>query len=239
MELLRPRRPDYVRIRASLEGALDPAHAWRMLVERGDVPRSWLDEARRRFVHDPGDRLRADRPTRDPARAPANAWPGRVDDCALFASDVAGVEAAERAAQLFVESLAPWGAPAFHHVLWWTLPREHYGLAYFDTRAGVSYSLPFAVNALLSNATPQVRDALLAEEEHAERWASLWREQAAAGARVPQDSEIEALRGRVLAELSNPFEPLAAIQAAGYAALEWIGASGAAAGAAVLVMPTA
>jgi hypothetical protein len=237
MELLQPRRPDYARIRDSLAGAQDAAHAWRSLIERGEIPASWRDDPRRRFVHDPGDRVRAGRPTRDPARAPAYAWPGSVEECALFAADVAGVELAERAAQELVERLGPWGAPPFHHVLWWTVARDHYDYAYTDTRPGVSYSLPFVVTALFDNAPARVRDSLVAESTHAERWAELWREQAASGARVPPGNYVVALRGRALSELQNPFEPLAVIQAAGYATLEWIGVQGDSAGAPVLVMP--
>jgi len=238
MELLRPRRPDYVRIRDSLAGARDAEHAWRSLVERGEIPATWLDEPGRRFVHDPGDRLRPGLPTRDPARAPSHGWPSSIDECALFAADVAGVETAESAARLLVERLAPWGAPPFHHVLWWTVPRDHYGYAYIDTRPSVSYSLPFAVTALFDNAPAHVRDTLVAESTDAGRWSELWQDLSAAGARVPKGNYVVALRGHPLAELPNPFEPLAAIQGAGYATLEWIGAQGASAGAIVLVMPS-
>jgi hypothetical protein len=237
MEHLRPRRPDLARIGASLATARDPAHAWRLLVERGELPASWLDEPRRRFVHDPGDRMYSERPTRDPVRAPAHACPSSIEECALFASDVAGVEAAEAAVRLLVERLAPWGAPQFHHVLWWTIPREHWGYAFTDTRPGVSYSLPFAINAVFDTAPAGVRDALLAQVHDAAVLAEQWRAQAAAGARVSANSHIAALRGRALAELPNPFEALAAIQAAGYETLEWIGAEGPSKGAAVLVMP--
>ncbi len=239
MELLRPRRPDHARILASLADAPSPAVAWRALVERGALPASWLDDPRRRFVHDPGDRICTDLPTRDPARAPAYAWPSSIEECALFASDVAGVEAAERAAQEFVARLAPWGAPPFHHVLWWTLPREHCAYVRTDTRPGVCYALPFAVNAVFDNAPARLRDSLLAYGDDARRWAELWLELAAAGARVPHDNHIAAVRGRGLADLPNPFEPLAIIEAAGYATLEWVGSDGPSRGAAVLVMPRA
>lgn len=237
MQYLRPRRLGYERIRASIADAPDAAHAWRALIDRGVLPASWHNDPLRRFVHDPGDLFRAELPTRDPARAPARAWPRTLDECALFAADVAGVEAAERAAAVLVERLVPWGAPPFQRVLWWTLNHEQYQHAYTDTRPGVCYALPFAVIALIASLPAEGRVELGTEAEDAAEWAKLWRAQVAAGACVPQDSYAAALRGHPFRELPNPFEPLAEIQAAGYATLEWMGSEGEAAGAAVLVMP--
>ncbi|HWO23862.1 MAG TPA: hypothetical protein VNO30_34205 [Kofleriaceae bacterium] len=237
MEYFRPRRPDYDKIRASIADAPDAARAWKMLVERGALPASWLNDPFRRFIHDPGDRFRAELPTRDPARAPVRSWPHTLDECALFAADVAGVTVAEGAATVLVERLAPWGAPPFQRVLWWTLTREQFQHAYTDTRPGVCYALPFAVIALLASLPVDGRVELGTEAENAAAWAKLWRAQAAAGASVPQDSYVAALRGYPFSRLPNPFEPLADIQAAGYATLEWMGGEGEAAGAAVLIMP--
>jgi hypothetical protein len=236
---LMPARTDLARMRASLAGVADPEQAWRQLVLRGDIPAGWLDDAERRFVHDPGDRYSYAgwRPTRDPAFAPAGAHPGRVDECALYAADVDGVAAAQTHARTLAARLAPWGAPAFHHVLWWTLPRERYDYASSDTRPGVSYALMFAFNAAFDASSSRSRGLPICLFGHARIYSEVWRQLAAAGAQVPGDSGVAALRGRPFAELADPFEPIAGIEAAGYATLEWIGATGAATGAVLLVAP--
>lgn len=54
----------------------------------------------------------------------------------------------------------------------------------------------------------------------------------------PPDERTHPVVGRRFADLVNPFEPLAAIERAGYATMEWVGAVGAARGAAVLVAAT-
>ena len=73
--------------------------------------------------------------------------------------------------------------------------------------------------------------------EHADLFSRIWRELAEAGASVPADTPIGSVRGRPFAALPNVFEPLAAIEAAGYAALEWTVATGPSTGAVVLVAP--
>lgn len=235
MTFLQPSRVDVDRIRDLLAGVTDPRVGWRLLVERGALAERWLDDPLRRFVHEPADPT-GHRPTRDPALAPALAYPSSIETCVLVAADAAGVEAAERAARILVDRLEPWGAPAFHHALWWSLPRTRYDDASSDTRPGVSYALMFAANALCDVMSDR-RSLSAGPFGRAEAWAAVWRERASAGARVGNDSTPAAVCGRAFADLPNPFEPLSAIEALGYASLEWVVANGASNGAAILVMP--
>jgi hypothetical protein len=244
---LAPARGDVDGLRTGLERAVpsgDACQAWDLLVRRGQIPATWL-AATRRFVRDPGDHYRRDAPTRDPISAEVAAYPGSLAECALYASDVVGVELAEASAATLVERLAPWGTQAFSHVRWWTLSRRHYAYASQDTRPGVTYGLLFAFNALQRAAV--LRDVGLPERlfGDAEPWAREWNRLAAAGATVPDptntrppDERTQPVVGRRFADLANPFEPLAAIERAGYATMEWVGAVGAARGAVVLVAAT-
>jgi hypothetical protein len=93
----------------------------------------------------------------------------------------------------------------------------------------------FAWRALMDSSSKTDRpDRLFGE---AARASELWRQTAAAGARVPTDPRAPAA-GRAFAELPDPFEPLAVIEASGYATLEWIG-TGRALGAVMLICPAA
>ena len=243
---LSPSRTRFEAIRTSLAGIDDPSDAWRALAERGVIPKTWLDDPQRRFIHDPGDRFPGGRsngyPTRDPVFAPVVAFPSSVAECAQFAADLDGVLAAEAAARSLVERLGPWGAAQFSQVRWWTIPAVRYGRASDDTRPGVSYGLMFAFNALY-DAKPErelPRGARPMLFGNASFWAGEWNEVAGAGTPIPKPHHrpIElAMTGRAFAELANPFEPLATIEAAGYATFEWIGATGDSSGAIVLVSP--
>lgn len=243
---LRPARENLARIRASLAGVRDPAEAWRQLVLRAEIPPDWLDDPERRFIHDPGEEYSYPRkPTRTPMWAPAAAHPGRVDECALFASDVGGVAAAGAAARTLADRLAPWGAPPYRHVRWWTLPREHYDYALTDTQPDVNYSPALMCGTVQSIASLHVPGLPSTPFGHARIFADVWRELAARGVHVPHayfpapfDRRWGAtVAGRAFAELPNAFEPLATIEGAGYAILEWLCSGGAAAGAVVLVAP--
>ena len=234
-----PSRTALEAARAATAGLSDARSAWEALAERGLIPAAWLDEANRRFLHDPGDRHRRELPTRDPAFAPTGPHPNVVEHCALFASDVEGMLAAESAAVALAARLEPWGAPACHRVVWWAIPREHYSSASCDTRPGVSYALLFAFNALYRSVTA-TDDLPVTLFGFARRWSDVWRARAAAQAHIPADvgPPVPALRGRKFAELDNPFEPLADLEATGYATLEYVVATGASRGSLVLVAPT-
>lgn len=215
---LNPGRVDLPALRALIDGARDAKDAWHRLAASQRIPTAWIDDPARRFVRDPT----AHRLTRDPALAPHDAHPCEIDHCAMFASDVAGVLTAESDALALAERLAPWGTPPCTHVVWWTIPRAHYGGALTDTRPGVNYALPFAFNALGAalKAAGQASPRYFAE---AKIWARLWNEHAARGTVIADSREAprQRLAGRAFAELPNPFEPLAAIEAAGYATLEY------------------
>ena len=227
MPFLAPARAQLARLRAMAGRSSSADAAWLTLVARGALPASWLDDPRRRFVHDPSNE------TRDPAFVPRGPHPDRVEGCMLIAADVPGVLAAEAAARTLAERLAIWGAPSFEFALWWILSRRRYGRATTDTRPGGHYALLFAMNALSRSLgdTPHPR-RLFGE---AARWSELWRAQAAADARIAADDRTRAA-GLAFAALPDPFEPLAAIEENGYGSLEWIG-GGSARGAVVLVCP--
>jgi hypothetical protein len=219
-------------------GLRDSAAAWSLLARLGHIPSSWLDAPERRFIHDPGRPTSPRLPTRDPALAPTGPHPSSPDDCALYASDVDALLAAERAARVMAERLEPWGAPPCHRVVWWTIQREFYLGTLTDTRPGVSYAPMFASLALYQSAAAAHDAPPGALFGHADAWADAWRRRAAAGAVIADGPNVRpAATGRPFAELPNPFEPMAVIEANGYAALEWLGATGASRGAIVLVSP--
>lgn len=236
---LSPLRPALAPARAAVFGLSDAAVAWKTLAERGIIPPTWVDEAKRRFLHDPGDRHHRDFPTRDPAFAPTGPHPKIVDHCALYASDVEGMLAAESASAALAERLRPWGAPPCHRVVWWAIPRQHYSSASCDTRPGVSYALLFAFNALHRSVATN-DDLPITLFGHARRWSEVWRDQAAREAQIPADvgPPMRGLRGKKFVDLANPFEPLADIEATGYATLEYVVATGPSRGSLVLVAPT-
>jgi hypothetical protein len=237
---LRPSRTRLAELRSLLTGARDAKDAWYRLVREGAIPASWFDDPARRFVNDPGDRYRTDRPTRDPASARHEAHPAVLEHCALFAADVDGVLAAESAARALAERLGPWGAPVCTRVVWWTIGRNDYGYASTDTRPGVHYALPFAFHALhgsLQEANYAVPSSPFGQAHECDL---LWRGQAARGALLPgggSGPSVPVSSGRSFAELPNPFEALARIEAAGYASLEY-SSSAAQGGAVFLISPS-
>jgi len=168
---------------------------------------------------------------------PRGALPELVEHCALLAADVPGVAAAEAAARSLAACLRPWGAPPFTFALWWFLPPGRLSYATHDTRPGVHYALMFAVNALVDTLraqhAPLPAHLLLG---YAAQWSALWRDQAAAGAVVAPAARLPSA-GTPFAALPDPFAPLAALEATGYATLEWIGATGDARGAVPLICP--
>jgi hypothetical protein len=141
---------------------------------------------------------------------------------------------AESAALELVRRLAPWGAPACDRIVWWTFEREHFAYVKTDTRPYVSYAPVSAQQTLW--AVRARRDLPASSGAHL---AALWNEEAARGAVVPSSGFGPwALPGRSLAELPNPFESLAAIEATGYETLEWLPVAGPSAGAVILVALT-
>jgi hypothetical protein len=242
-----PARENLARICASLASVRHPAEAWRQLVQRAEIPPEWLDDPQRRFIHHSGDEyIYSRKPTRDPMRAPAASHPGRVNECALFAADVGGVTAAGAAARTLVERLAPWGAPPYRHVRWWTLPRERYTYALSDTLPPDANYAPVSMCATVhSIASSYIRGLPSDTYGHARIFAEAWRELAALGVHFPIDTHSTAwyermgpmVAGRAFAEMPNAFEPLATIEGSGYAMLEWLGSDSEAPGAIVLVSP--
>lgn len=220
-------------IRALLRGCSDARSAWRTLTEKGILPASFQDDLRRRFVHEPSPSNRHAEPIRDPIFAEYAAQPQTVEQCALFAADSEAILVAEAAAFLLAERLIPWGAPPVDRVLWWFIPASYYGYASQDTRPGVHYAMLSACNAL-AEACSQA-DSLFG---HSELWSQRWAAQASAGSGIPRQYDPRpGLLGRRFRELPNPFEALAALEATGYAALEYVGATGRARGVMPLVAP--
>jgi hypothetical protein len=206
-----------------VSGACDAAAAWTLLAELGRIPSSWVGAPNRRFLYEPGPR-----PIRDPAFAPSEAHPHSVEGCALYASDVDGILAAEQAAYVMAERLQPWGAPACDRVVWWNIGRERYLQATTDTRPGVCYALLFAWSALQESAAASDDATPGTLFGHASSWADAWRRRASAGGVVPPDGPHAALElgGRPFPGLPNPFGPLAAIEANGYAGARMVGSDG-------------
>ena len=233
---LMPSRTSFARIRAMLGSVRDAEVAWGLLAQRAAIPRGWLDDPRRRFVHDPDDARGDHVPMRDPALAPTRPSPSTVEHCVLYACDVGGILAAESAAAVVAERLQPWGAPPCGHVVWWTIPRAHYDAAVSDTRPGVSYALAFAFGAIYHALSTERGDLLPDLFGRAEFWAGAWRERATGNVPLPE-KVYPPVRGKTFAELPNPFEPLASIEATGYATLRYISAVGTSAGGFLLISP--
>lgn len=221
-------------VRALLGGCPDSQSAWRTLIEKGILPAAFQDDVRRRFVHpDESSTWHAD-PIRDPVFAKQAAQPPTVEACALFAADVEAIPQAEAAAFLLAQRLIPWGAPPCDRVLWWFIPASYYGYASQDTRPGVHYALLGAWNALAESCSAV--DILFGNSD---LWSQRWQALARAGARIPRQRDLQpGLLGRRYSDLPNPFEALAALEATGYAALEYVGATGRSRGAMPLVAPT-
>jgi hypothetical protein len=197
------------------------------------LPASFHDDQRRRFVSHPPSSSRYSEPIRDPVFAEHAPQPQTVEQCALLAADIEAVLRAEAAAFRLAERLLPWGAPPCDRVLWWFIPASSYGYASQDTRPGVHYAMLSACNALAEACSEA--DSLFGRGE---LWSQRWQAQASAGARIPRQHDPSPdLLGRRFSELPNPFEALAALEATGYAALEYVGATGRARGVMPLVAP--
>jgi hypothetical protein len=232
---LEPERAELPRLRAAVGVAREPAEAFGLLAASGDVPQDWLSHPARRFVQDLGTRSSPPRPTRDPARAPLAPYPSCLEDCALFAADVEGIRAAEAAARAFAVGLEPWGAPSCDTVVWWALPRERYGVVLTDTRPDVNYAPLFALIAfhqLAAEHGAKVIDPF----GHAAECADLWDVLAAKGAAFPPGRSL-GTGPRAVASLPNYLRSLAALEATGYAALEYFGQRADGQGFVILVAP--
>jgi len=230
---LSPERPALGRAQALLGNERDPARAWQRLVDEEVVPRNWLDHSRRRFVLDPGDGSAG--PTRDPAIAPLSSHPQTALQCALFAADVRAMLAAESAARVLSARLEPWGNPPYARIVWWSIPQRHYARVSSDTRPNASYALAFAFGALFDTLRDDEKESLPRSFlGHAQVWSSVWAGRSNEGIRVPEGPMF----GHTFSQLPNPFEPLARIEATGYATLEYASGMGSATGNVVLVSCT-
>ena len=69
MAFLAPARARLLHVQALVARFPSAAAAWRSLVAHGAVPAAWLDDPRRRFVHESSDE------TRDPTYAPRGPHP--------------------------------------------------------------------------------------------------------------------------------------------------------------------
>ncbi len=228
---LRPARPHLAATRHICAGLDDPREAWARLVDERVLPRDWLDDPRRRFVLDPPHE-----PTREPAFHPCGPHPVTVEQCALHAADVEGMVVAEHAARELTRRLAPFGAPPCERIRWWAISRTHHDYASSDTRPGVSYALvdAFSILHAIDDRPPGPADRLFGFGRY---WAQVWERVAAAGRRIRPTRSSTMTAGRRFAELDNPFAPLADLEAAGYATLEYTSAAGESRGAMVVVAP--
>ena len=232
---LAPRRESLGEIRALVARAADAKEAWHHLASLKRIPSSWADDPVRRFVDEPGDPADSSRPTREPAFASHLPHPSTIEHCALFASDAAGVAAVEAASRDLVERLRPWGAPPFSRAVWWVIPRHHYDRAATDTRPHC-YALPYAFATLYNVLGARGQAPPFDLLSHGAAYAALWRSEVERGTALP-NFHARRLSCSTFAELPNPFEPLATIEAAGYATLPYMGAMGALSGTVFLVAP--
>lgn len=204
---LRPRRAELTRLRSLLDGAVDANGGWQRLLDAGAVPPPTLARA---FVREPEPGAPR---VRDPLYTEHAGQPTTLEGCLAFAADAAAIPGVESAALALTERLATWGAARCERVLWWSIDREQFTHVSTDTRPGVVYSLLAAANALHAHVP-----TLPPLWGHATEWARAW------------DRHLRARHP------ANPFEPLAAIEAAGYTTLEYTGPASRG-GAVILVTP--
>ncbi len=133
-----PRRPALAPALEAVRGLHEAEVAWRALVERGILPRSWLDDPRRRFPRLPtvSARDRADRLRRAPY-LPSAACPDEVGACASIAADAGGIEQAERLGRSLMQAMASWGWPRPDVVMWVPSDAERYENQLHDTKPEV------------------------------------------------------------------------------------------------------
>jgi hypothetical protein len=229
----RPARSAFDEVTATLGTVRDPSAAWKLLIERGLLPASWLDEPKRRFpalgslpAHERYQRLR-----RAPY-IPLGPHPDDLDTCALLAADVRGIETAEEQGFLLCSAWSLWGYPESKAVLWVPSSLSGYGYQLHDTKPGV-----WEPDGFLWQVFPKsweevckLRDFLSRESgdneaHHAARavagWLyghQLWTACVERGGQVPSDAP-PAVAGRLYAELPNPFATALRIFEAGYAPL--------------------
>lgn len=136
--VLNPARAALDAARSTVAGCTDPQAAWNALHSRGLLPRTWLDDPRRRFPWLPDlPRERRAQALRRAPYVPQAACPDDVRACALLAADIEGIERAEASGRAFAGALRAWGAPAADTVLW--VPTTWHGHEYqiHDTKPGV------------------------------------------------------------------------------------------------------
>ena len=233
--VLNPARPALDAARATVAGRSDPRAAWNALHSRGLLPRTWVDEPRRRFpwLHDLPRERRAEALRRAPY-VPQAACPDDVHACALLAADIEGIERAEASGRAFAGALRAWGAPAVDTVLWVPTTRHGHDYQIHDTKPGV-----WEPDAFVSRVFDEVRwadvfrviervagdpgassadPALRAHAASvigvwvfaAERWAdAVHTHQRAPRGKTPRDE--------FYADLPDPFTPALEVFAAGYA----------------------
>lgn len=119
-------------------GCVEPDEAWRALVQSEILPKTWLDDTRRRFPW-LRDLTRQDRhqKLRWAPNIPVAPHPDSVEECAVISSFVRPMEQAENHARKFLQRLATWGFPQPSVILWVPTSPELYGYQLTDTKPGV------------------------------------------------------------------------------------------------------
>ncbi len=243
--LFRPIRARLEAARDAVRDQLDPAEAWETLAARGVVDPSWISDGERVFAEDevPPGLARGDRA--QPSYEGVKQYlengprlcdlPPTVEFAALLASDVAGVETAERVARESVRRLKPWGCPQPTQVAWRLIHPEKWETQPGDFRHMVAaLAVGFAFRPLESSLQQFIRAKRYSfgtpEWRAAYSWecAAQWREVQAKNYHVHRDALERAensgygegsrsLWGQPFSSLANPFEPLVSLWAAGYA----------------------
>jgi hypothetical protein len=219
--VLQPKRGRLAEVDAALTGLTCAETAWRRLIDRGLVPRAWLDHPTRDFCepHDVSARGRR---------------PSSIAACRALASDVDGVEAAEAHLLEAVRRLEPWGAPSVERVVWCVggSPRgsvsrtlAHASVSSFRAEA---VDVPWRVwsdEALELGRRVSSSPGVAALEASWDAVAAHWW-QIAARERWPALPERfarqprrvrERLAGRLIRHLASPFDPLLEVWCLGYA----------------------
>jgi hypothetical protein len=176
----------------------DPAELWEALSTSGVIPDAWVGDAGRAFACD-SRRCACEGREQRP-------HPWSVAACVAFASDVAGVTQAEALARECVARLAPWGAPQPQRVVWRVVDPATWRPARVDALAQAERetfppgppSPPMPPRRGETWALRAFRDHTSAHKGWPARNRGLWRT-----VRLP--------------DRADPFEPLLALWATGYA----------------------
>lgn len=232
--------------RALARGAVARALAgqlWETYVARGVIPASWAEDPARRFLRGSARVDARSKLERLFDGALEEARPGFLE-AVILAADPHGMVAAEELARQVISALAPWGAPAPARVLWrFTEIDATQRTRSHESFPGGQWASFCATHALggrrgFTAEQERLRASIVGDDRaDALRWEGAavvdfvhWRRWVAAsrlGLRVtaPEyvaDPCVRALRGRLFAELPDPFTPLVDLWWRGYG-LEAVG----------------